>query len=611
MTAAEFVSLLTGARNNGERWMARCPAHEDRSPSLSIAEGADGRVLLHCHAGCSVEAIAAAVGVAVSALFADELRSVEGCTLDSLARHTGIARAALESYGLTSDVDQYGTPVVAIPYRDQDGTLLRTKYRKRLCKGPGGEERFYYGAGTGIAPYGLWRLADWRAKGALILAEGESDAWSLWSERMPALAIPGASQARLLHAEHLAGISRLWVARDNDSAGEEFATALDAQVRALGFSEPLRVIVPPRPHKDVCDWRRASGATFRDEAILAIKKAPTLAEMRSPLLWAHQIQPRRVRFALEPYIPKGYLTLLGGKPGMGKTMLACAIIAALTSGAPIGGFSPVAGKCVLFSAEDDPSEVLLPRLRRAGAQLDRVGIFDFDAEDFSLNGDGMKRLEMVIASESPEIVILDPLVTFLSADVDMNQANEVRSVLRPLAMLAKQTGTAVLVIAHVKKGSTAHAIDSVIGSMDFMAAVRSALITYRDPEGAKGGNYGVLAHVKHNLTAPGQGLRYQIRSSLEDALVPELLWLGRSRFTVEQLATSDEDADQIEDASDMLRAELSIARQMPYLRGKAREIGVTDKALNAARRRIGAVMSRHDDGEYWLAPLAPDYEDVL
>jgi hypothetical protein len=48
---------------------ARCPAHEDRSPSLSFAEGADGRVVLFCHAGCEPEAVVRALGLSWSDLF--------------------------------------------------------------------------------------------------------------------------------------------------------------------------------------------------------------------------------------------------------------------------------------------------------------------------------------------------------------------------------------------------------------------------------------------------------------------------------------------------------------------------------------------------------------
>jgi hypothetical protein len=54
--AAELAVALQG-RRSGRGWVARCPAHRDRHPSLSIAEGADGRLLLRCFAGCNCSAI--------------------------------------------------------------------------------------------------------------------------------------------------------------------------------------------------------------------------------------------------------------------------------------------------------------------------------------------------------------------------------------------------------------------------------------------------------------------------------------------------------------------------------------------------------------------------
>src|SRR4051812_22288676 len=60
---------MSQPRPSGRGWMAHCPAHKDRTPSLSIAEGDDGRVLVNCFAGCSVEDIVAAVGVTTADLF--------------------------------------------------------------------------------------------------------------------------------------------------------------------------------------------------------------------------------------------------------------------------------------------------------------------------------------------------------------------------------------------------------------------------------------------------------------------------------------------------------------------------------------------------------------
>lgn len=53
----ELLSRLKRVRPSGDGWMARCPAHDDREPSLSIAIGKDGKVLLHCHAGCDQDRV--------------------------------------------------------------------------------------------------------------------------------------------------------------------------------------------------------------------------------------------------------------------------------------------------------------------------------------------------------------------------------------------------------------------------------------------------------------------------------------------------------------------------------------------------------------------------
>jgi hypothetical protein len=62
-----------GCSWRGHRWkgVAQCPAHEDRSPSMTFAEGVDGRVVLHCFAGCDSEDVVRALGLSWSDLFPD------------------------------------------------------------------------------------------------------------------------------------------------------------------------------------------------------------------------------------------------------------------------------------------------------------------------------------------------------------------------------------------------------------------------------------------------------------------------------------------------------------------------------------------------------------
>ena len=70
MTTDALLSRLDAVRETGRgRWIARCPAHDDRKASLAIREVDDGRVLIHCFAGCSVEEILGAIGLTFDALF--------------------------------------------------------------------------------------------------------------------------------------------------------------------------------------------------------------------------------------------------------------------------------------------------------------------------------------------------------------------------------------------------------------------------------------------------------------------------------------------------------------------------------------------------------------
>ena len=53
MTSAETIAKALGGRKTGNGWIAQCPLHDDQTPSLSISAGRDGKVLVHCHAGCN------------------------------------------------------------------------------------------------------------------------------------------------------------------------------------------------------------------------------------------------------------------------------------------------------------------------------------------------------------------------------------------------------------------------------------------------------------------------------------------------------------------------------------------------------------------------------
>lgn len=71
----KILDRLERVRATSGGWSACCPAHDDRNPSLSIAEGDDGRVLVHCFGGCSALDVVQSIGLSLSDLFPERIKS--------------------------------------------------------------------------------------------------------------------------------------------------------------------------------------------------------------------------------------------------------------------------------------------------------------------------------------------------------------------------------------------------------------------------------------------------------------------------------------------------------------------------------------------------------
>lgn len=84
MSAEMLITRLHGVKNTGpNRWLARCPAHDDRSPSLSITDR-DGRVLLHCFGGCETEDVLGAVGLRFTDIMPERLDDARPAPIPAL-----------------------------------------------------------------------------------------------------------------------------------------------------------------------------------------------------------------------------------------------------------------------------------------------------------------------------------------------------------------------------------------------------------------------------------------------------------------------------------------------------------------------------------------------
>jgi RecA-family ATPase len=181
-----------------------------------------------------------------------------------------------------------------------------------------------------------------------------------------------------------------------------------------------------------------------------------------------------IRLLWPGWLARGKLHILAGAPGTGKTTVALALAAAVTRGGswPSGTSAPV-GNVLIWSAEDDAADTMMPRLRAAGADASRIFIVGdysdgmdkraFDpAADIDLLEQEAERIGNVV------LLIADPVVSAVTGDSHKN--TEVRRALQPIVDLASRLDAAVLGITHFSKGGAGKdPAERVTGSIAFGA----------------------------------------------------------------------------------------------------------------------------------------------
>jgi hypothetical protein len=139
MTADAFADLVQAQRTGPGRWKARCPAHNDRSPSLSIREGENGHVTLFCRAGCSLDSILAALHLVTDDLFgpppspeqADSIRAAQQACLSAARAERKARLAALNQVRkLKAVVNELASTLVRSPENTAPVRLLHSASHK-------------------------------------------------------------------------------------------------------------------------------------------------------------------------------------------------------------------------------------------------------------------------------------------------------------------------------------------------------------------------------------------------------------------------------------------------------------------------------------------------
>lgn len=304
---ANVLSRLHKAKRASGGWVAQCPAHEDRNPSLSIGEGNDGRVLLNCHAGCTVQAIVSALGITEADLFPPK-------------------------------DDQPTKLVETAVYRYEDETgqhlydVVRFHPKTFRQRRPNGEW------GLKDTRRVIYRLPQVRAaidQGETIyIAEGEKDVHAIEKAGGTATCNPmGAGKWHDNYTRQLDGATQVVIVADNDEPGHAHANSVAQSLERASI--PHRIVLPAAG-KDAAD--HLSAGNTLDELVpllaTAIVKAITVVPLEQFVSVTEDVAEPLVGTPDDSLLPADGLLLMYGDGGAGKTTLSLDALAHLASGTP-------------------------------------------------------------------------------------------------------------------------------------------------------------------------------------------------------------------------------------------------------------------------------------
>ena len=290
-----------------------------------------------------------------------------------------------------------------------------------------------------------------------------------------------------------------------------------------------------------------------------------------------------VRWLWYPYIPLGKLSIIHGDPAEGKTTLALWIAAACSRGLALPGGENKEPLTVLYqTAEDGLGDTIKPRLLESKADLQKI--YTIDETDFPLSMLD-HRIGEDIEKTHAQLMILDPMQAYLGEKVDMNRANEVRTVMKGLTKVANQTGCAIVLVGHLNKSQSANSAQRGLGSMDFRAAARSVLLVGRLKNNR---DVRVMVHDKSSLAPEGNSRAF----SLENGT---LHWQeGYENLTADELLSGAARGNKVALAEDLIREQL--AGGHPVLANEiyqiAKDAGISRRTVEMAKRNMPDVTAR-------------------
>lgn len=456
-TMQNVLSRLEKTSRSGSGYKACCPAHSDRNPSLSIKEGDDGRILLHCFAGCKVEEVVEAIGLTMADLIPAELR-----------------RSKANS--------NHKDPNAYYDYHDADGKLLFQVVRKPskpngnkdfIQRQPDGNGGWIYKTrGLKRVLYRLPELIEGIKQGLpVFLPEGEKDADNL--RRLGLLATTSAGGAKSWRAEYantLKGADVI-ILFDNDDQGrkhmQDKVKSLEDKARSLRVVE-LPGLAEANKGYDVSDWLAAGGT--KEQLLELVRNTPEwrIARLQQELPKGLALSEILATTFPEPVwvvpelIPAG-LTVLAGAPKIGKSWLSLCLGLALSSGGYALGKVQVEQAGAVYLALEDTARRMQSRLNCLEINPGSDMHFFFEWERGEL---GAEQLDVWLElNPNIKLAIIDTLQRFRAPAASSSNiyAADYEAVVR-LKQIADKHNIALIVVHHTRKGVATDPLEAVSGT---------------------------------------------------------------------------------------------------------------------------------------------------
>jgi putative DNA primase/helicase len=301
------------------------------------------------------------------------------------------------------------------------------------------------------------------------------------------------------------------------------------------------------------------------------------------------VKMRPVEWLLEPFIPRGKLSIVAGQMGQGKSLLTELWAAQVTRDG---------GDVLMFTSEDDDADTILPRLRAAEADTGRV---------FNVNADALDAASMERYCDQLDVrlVTVDPLTAFFPAGVNPWKTPDVRRFLRPLIELAQRRRFAIVGLLHTNRWSdSADPLSRISEAQGIPQVARSVLVLGPDPTDPEGDGR-VLATAKNNLIRgkPSVGFRIEVVAVTETISAPRLVHTGESVTTAAEIFGVSRNPSPAEQF--LTNALADGPRLAGELRDDAELQGLSVQMLKTAKRHLGVVTRRRGlDGWEWSIPVS-------